>query len=224
MADTKSPFEVTPPAAGSLIKAVLAAIVGAAVLLVVVVLPAEYNIDPTGLGGALGLTSLRGGGSGEGGAGGGTVSFAAGTAMSLEGVEAAGGMNDPVPLPNTAVHQSHTAPFQKRTIEIVMAPNEELEYKAIMQQDQVMLYHWRADRGDLYFDFHADSPEAPEGFWVRYEEGDGVAESQGSLVAPFNGNHGWFWLNYNEFPVTITLDVEGYFDDIVELGRSVIPQ
>ena len=36
--------------------------------------------------------------------------------------------------------------------------------------------------------------------------------------APFSGEHGWYWLNYNEFPVTVTLTVTGYFDDIIDYG------
>jgi hypothetical protein len=28
----------------------------------------------------------------------------------------------------------------------------------------------------------------------------------------------WYWLNYNDFPVVITLTITGYFDDIVDYG------
>ncbi|HWG90576.1 MAG TPA: hypothetical protein VNZ52_06955 [Candidatus Thermoplasmatota archaeon] len=57
-----------PPvsSAPQLVKATLAAALVASVVLVVAVLPAEYGVDPTGLGGALGLTQLGGGGSGGG--------------------------------------------------------------------------------------------------------------------------------------------------------------
>ena len=42
----------------TLVKATLTAALLAAVLLVTVILPAEYNLDPTGLGKSLGLTKL----------------------------------------------------------------------------------------------------------------------------------------------------------------------
>lgn len=45
--------------AKTLIKATLAAATLAVVTLAAVILPAEYNIDPTGIGGALGLTELN---------------------------------------------------------------------------------------------------------------------------------------------------------------------
>jgi len=42
----------------SLLKATVFALAGAALLLIFFILPAEYNIDPTGMGGKLGLTAL----------------------------------------------------------------------------------------------------------------------------------------------------------------------
>ena len=57
-----------------------------------------------------------------------------------------------------------------------------------------------------------------EGFFVRYEEHQEGSGNQGSLVAPFAGEHGWYWLNYNEYPVVVTLTVEGWFDDMIDYG------
>ncbi|MBN8431582.1 hypothetical protein JF535_12030 [Microbulbifer salipaludis] len=45
--------------ARTLIKATLGAAILAAITLTTIILPAEYNIDPTGIGGALGLTELN---------------------------------------------------------------------------------------------------------------------------------------------------------------------
>ena len=44
----------------TLLRASMAAVIIAAITLVTVILPAEYDIDPTGVGGALGLTVLSG--------------------------------------------------------------------------------------------------------------------------------------------------------------------
>ena len=55
-------------------------------------------------------------------------------------------------------------------------------------------------------------------FWVRYEEHQEGSGNDGSLVAPFAGEHGWYWLNYNEFPVVVTLTINGYFDEIIDYG------
>jgi len=40
----------------------------------------------------------------------------------------------------------------------------------------------------------------------------------GSLVAPFGGEHGWYWVNFNEFPVVVSLSVTGYYEDIIDYG------
>ena len=53
---------------------------------------------------------------------------------------------------------------------------------------------------------------------MRYEEADGVTHRSGSLVAPFNGEHGWFWLNVSDTPVKIRLTVTGYQQKLVNYG------
>jgi hypothetical protein len=45
-----------------------------------------------------------------------------------------------------------------------------------------------------------------------------VTGDNGSLVAPFAGEHGWFWLNVSDTPVTITLTVTGYQDKLINYG------
>ena len=59
MNDPISPFEAAPPTARRLYQSIGAALLGAAVLLILFVLPAEYGLDPTGLGSRLGLAALH---------------------------------------------------------------------------------------------------------------------------------------------------------------------
>lgn len=58
MYNTDMPNRAELPSTGKLIRSTLLAAVTAAVLLVTVVLPAEYAIDPTGAGRLLGLTDM----------------------------------------------------------------------------------------------------------------------------------------------------------------------
>jgi hypothetical protein len=92
-----------------------------------------------------------------------------------------------------------------------------------MKQGDALVYHWKLEKGIVYTDFHADPGENaagyPEMYYIRYAESE-VGENSGSLVAPFSGNHGWYWLNIEEEPITITLEVHGYYDHIEELMRS----
>jgi hypothetical protein len=46
------------PSSASLLKATFVAVIAALIVLIVAVLPAEYGVDPTGLGSKLGLTGL----------------------------------------------------------------------------------------------------------------------------------------------------------------------
>ena len=39
-------------------------------------------------------------------------------------------------------------------------------------------------------------------------------------MAPFEGEHGWFYLNISEQPVTIQLSVNGYYEKLIDYGIS----
>jgi hypothetical protein len=200
------------PSGKRIARSILLALVVAAVLLVVAVLPAEYGIDPTGAGKALGLTELNAPP---------TRTFEVKDVLAgNEGVKEVEvpAFNEPVPLPNPNVHQSEDRPIQTRTITITLPPDGETEIKTVLRENKVVAYHWETDRGSIYCDLHGHDPDVGGDFFVRYREDQEASNVTGSLVAPFAGEHGWFWLNYNEFPVVITLTVTGFFDDTIDYG------
>jgi hypothetical protein len=210
MSDPVSPFETNPPTRRRLLVSILAALAAAAVLLLTVVLPAEYGIDPTGAGRMLGLTALHEPG------------------RMLQIKDVVGGNEayrevkipdpgQPTPLPNPAVSQIKTVDAQLRTLIVKLEPGQETEVKAVLGAAQVILYSWQAEGGDVYVDFHGHEPGAGREF-VRYEEQQSTRSGRGSLVAPFSGEHGWYWLNVAEVPVTITLQLSGYYRDVVDYG------
>jgi len=185
----------------------------AAVVLVVAVLPAEYGIDPTGVGEALGLTELKAPASRTI-----EVKDVIGGNERVREVEIPG-FNEPVPLPNPAVHQSEDRPIQTRTVTLTLKAGQETEIKTVLRTSKVIVYTWHSEGGPAYCDLHGHDPAAGNEFFVRYrEDQDGATDVTGSLVAPFDGEHGWYWLNINEVPITITLTVTGFFDDIVDYG------
>jgi hypothetical protein len=173
-------------------------------------LPAEYAIDPTGVGKALGLTEMSA------------------PTRTLQVKDVIGGNEtyrevkvpdprDPVPLPNPAVAQIKTAAATKEVKTLTLQPGQQTEVKAVLDAAQVIVYSWKAQGGQVYTDFHGHEPGAGEAF-VRYEEQQSGAEGYGSLVAPFAGEHGWFWLNISEQPVTITLELTGYIREMKDYG------
>jgi hypothetical protein len=205
------PPDSRTPSGKRIAVSVVVAIAAAAVILVAAVLPAEYGIDPTGIGRALGLTAMRQ------------------PVRTFEVKDVIGGnenvrevevpsFNDPGPLPNPAVHQVEERPVQTRTMEITLPPEGETEIKAMLAESKVILYTWAVDRGAIYSDMHGHDPAAGSEFFVRYREDQEGSGATGSLVAPFGGEHGWYWLNYNDFPVKVTLTITGFFDEIIDYG------
>jgi hypothetical protein len=191
----------------------------AAVLLFTVVLPAERGWDPTGIGGKLGLTAMNG----PKATGGKTPTLdevIADVTGGNENLPATGGgaFNDPIPLPNPAIHQAEAQPARIARFDVTLPVDGKTEIKAVMKKAKVFLYEWSVDGGKVYVDFHGHDPSKGDAFWVRYEEGDGVTGGKGSLVAPFDGEHGWYWLNISDQPVTIHLTVTGFQDRMMDYG------
>lgn len=214
MSNPVSPYQANPPSGGRLLISVTIAVVIAAWVLLLAVLPAEYGIDPTGIGSRLGLTQMSG---------------KAGKAIVLtnnlagnENIDKAkiADAGKPLPLPNPAVHQAHAEAPKSETVTITLPAYGETEVKTALQVNQMVLYSWHTDKGKVYVDYHGHSPDwEDKQAFVRYQEAkDGIAGASGSLVAPFAGEHGWYWVNLEDHPVVITLNVSGYYDKVVNYG------
>lgn len=199
-------------------KWLLAAAAIAVVLLFTVVLPAEYGYDPTRIGRALGLTAIQGNAqAGEEGLD--TVIDDLLSANDNLDPAAAIDPMTPLPLPNPAISQIEPAPPKTETMRVQLDFDGRTEVKVVMQKAKVIVYSWKVLDGEVYVDFHGHDPARGKNFWVRYEEAgqeDGVTARNGSLVAPFDGEHGWYWLNTSQEPITIELTVTGYFDRLVD--------
>jgi len=167
-----------------------AAILVAGVLLVTIVMPAEYAVDPLGTGARLGLLAL-----GETGK---QVEALDASATSEAGAQGA-----------IVVSQPH--PFVRDTEDFVIEPGQGMEYKYRLQKGQALLYTWKAT-APVNFEFHAEPDGAPRGYAQTYEKRDATLESSGTLTAPFPGIHGWYWENKTAKPVTVTLQTAGFYN------------
>lgn len=207
---TTSPFEAQPPAPRRLVRSFVLALIAALLILVLFVLPAEYNIDPTGIGAALGLTAMSK------------------STRTIEIKDVIGGneryrqvevpdTRDPTPLPNPEVFQNKPVPPSAQSKTVRLQPNEFTEVKALLPAGQMVLFSWQAS-GEVYTDFHGHERDANTDAWVRYEEQQSGRQGNGSLVAPFSGEHGWYWLNISEQPVDIVLNISGYYTELVDHG------
>lgn len=205
-------------------KALAIAAVVAVILLFTVVLPAEYGYDPTRIGRALGLTSLSEAQQTRDPTIDELIADVIGGNDDIAVPADGGSFNDPIPLPNPAVSQVEGTAPKTETLTVRLDFDGRTEVKAKMKQAKAIVYSWKVEGGEVYVDFHGHDPAKGKNFWVRYDEADGITERSGSLVAPFDGEHGWYWLNASQEPITIHLTVTGYFDELVTYGLSPPPE
>ena len=209
-------------AGGTLLRTTLITAIAAIAATVLFILPAEYGIDPTGIGARLGLLDL------------GDIDLDESPAADSENLtRTVQGTYPGIPVEfdryepevlGAPFSMTHDNPLRSESLTINLELGEEVEYKAVMRQGDALVYSWKVDNGDVYTDFHADPGEDaegyPEGYFVRYRESE-TGDSTGSLVAPFDGNHGWYWLNIQENAIVITLEVHGYYESIGEIYRGM---
>ena len=198
------------PTTGQLLRSTGIAAAVAAGLLVTVVLPSEYGVDPTRVGSVFGLTEM----------GRIKVSLAA-EAKADEAMDAAAAAApieaSPAPVVVAAVAQSAASPAPdpasgQRTDETVLtlAPDQGAEIKLVMTEGSKARFTWTSSGGSLNFDTHADRPGVS---YHGYGKGSSQTET-GELTAAFTGSHGWFWRNRTGAPVTVTLKTEGAYTEV----------
>lgn len=121
-----------------------------------------------------------------------------------------------VPEPAPAATEVGTAPVEpaaptwRDEVSYRLAPTEGIEVKLVMQEGAVAEYEWTANGAVLNYDTHGDGG----GQNISYEQGRGVPDQAGELTAAFTGNHGWFWRNRTDAPVTVTLRARGDYTEM----------
>ncbi|MDT7532220.1 transmembrane anchor protein [Sphingobium sp. SA2] len=201
------------PTNRQLIRATLVAAISASALLVAVILPSEYGVDPTGAGRALGLTQM---GEikvqlAEKTAQNAAADAVAAQAPALAKVEqAAGGSVQPVAAP-PKVPLASEADGRTDTTRLTLAPGEGAEVKFKASKGARVVFNWSVEGGHVNYDTHADAPGIS---YHGYGKGRASTGEQGDLVAAFDGSHGWFWRNRSGAPVTIMLRTEGAYSEI----------
>ena len=78
--------------------------------------------------------------------------------------------NEPVPLPNPAVHQSEDRPIQTRTMTLTLEAGQETEIKTVLRDEQGHRVSLEDRRRPVYCDLHGHDPAAGSEFFVRYRE------------------------------------------------------
>lgn len=198
MADNTTPAEgrvANPPPKGRLLLYVGGAAVVGALIVVGAILPAEFNKDPLGIGRATGLARLW-----------------APAQVEVSATEGA-----------QPLARFYGAPFRSDEVIIKLdTPDNpeglsELEYKVAMKKGQTYVYSWQVEGIDIpeefYSDFHGHTlPKAGEKMTVAtYRQATG-STSNGTVVAPFDGIHGFYLQNQSEKPVQVRLHIAGFYE------------
>ena len=199
MYNVNKPTPEDLPSTAQLLRSTIIALAGAVLILLVVVLPAEYGIDPTGAGRALGLTEM-------GEIKGGLAKEAEQDRKSHNGNGDQSGAFEKIF--GLFISTAHAAEVWRDKVTFTLAPGKAMEVKLVMPEGATAHYQWSADGGRMNFDLHA---HGGGGKSVTYKKARGKKEGEGSFTTPFPGEHGWFWRNRDRSDVTVTLRIRGEY-------------
>ncbi len=183
------------PGKAELVRATLISLVVAILLLVTFVLPAEYGVDPLGVGDALGLDKLN--------------AASSAVAAELVPVDIESGLDLP------ALARASTT-ISNDTVTVVVPAYEGIELKADMLAGQALVFDWKTDGSALYTDMHGEPPNPGKDEFTSYWKEQEQVAGQGMLLARFDGTHGWYWQNMTEEDITVTVAVSGFYQGIHE--------
>ena len=218
MYNSDIPTRAELPSSAQLLKSTIIALVAAAAILVTIVLPAEYAIDPTGVGRLLKLTEM------------GAIktqlaaeaeadrikdqgqqpatdkrSGSFGAILARLFVSPAAASDRPIILAQAPANRAD------ETI-ITLKPTEGTEYKMELPKGAQVQFAWSVEGGVINYDLHG-TPKAG-GKEQSYKAARGVSADKGVLTAGFDGTHGWFFRNRGSAPVTIKLNTTGAYKEI----------
>ncbi|MGN6096580.1 MAG: transmembrane anchor protein [Bosea sp. (in: a-proteobacteria)] len=222
MYNTDIPTRAELPTSAQLLRSTAIAFVAAAGILVTIVLPSEYAIDPTGVGRMLKLTEM-----GE------IKTQLAEEAERDRQKNSTGSVEQsvrPVPDQRSSLFGSTLADLfvspaqasgrvvlaqaagRKDETIITLKPGEGVEYKLTMKAGAKVSFLWAADGGVVNYDMHGTPTGG--GKEKSYKQGRGVVSDEGVLTAEGEGGHGWFWRNRGSKDVTIRLKTDGAYAEI----------
>jgi len=227
MYNTDIPNREALPSTAKLIRSTIIAAIVALVLLVTVVMPAEYALDPTGAGQLLGLTEM-----GEikeqlaeeaaADAAAEMVAVQSSADQKTQEVSApvvAEAIDEPAPSPEIetasaepepATEQEVAKPQWQDEVRVVLTPGQGTEFKLTMEEGAVARFSWVSEGGPINYDTHGNG----SGQSISYEKGRGVPEDEGELEAAFTGDHGWFFRNRNDNEITLVLRTGGDYGQL----------
>jgi len=178
-------------------------LIAGTLIVVGAIMPAEYNVDPLGLGKLSGIARLW--------------------APDEKKIDTNTGSG---PLA-----RQYDVPLRSDIIEIPLtdfmggAKGSELEYKVHMKEGATLIYDWQvigAEKpNDFHYDFHGHTTPGVKGEQMTvatYKQAYGLSQ-QGALTAPFDGIQGWQFSNSGDKPVVVRVKLTGFYE-LVPAGEE----
>jgi hypothetical protein len=208
MFNTPLPTVNELPSTRKLVRSTVIALLTAVGLLVTVVMPSEYAVDPTGVGRALGLTQM------------GELKIILAQEALADAAPPQAVAPAPAPAPQVAQVQPTAKPaaqpvatsdptLKTDQMTVTLKPGEGTEIKLEMLKNKTVSYEWTAAGGPVNYDTHGEPYNGEKGYFHSYTKGKQVKSDKGEFTAIFDGTHGWFWRNRSNNDVTISLKTTG---------------
>ncbi|QXH59342.1 transmembrane anchor protein [Pseudomonas azerbaijanorientalis] len=204
MFNTPLPTVNELPSTRKLVRSTVIALLTAVGLLVTVVMPSEYAVDPTGVGRALGLTQM------------GELKVILAQEALADAAPPQPTAPAPAPAPQLAQVQPVAQPvavpapaLKTNQMTVTLKPGEGTEIKLEVLKNKTVSYEWTAVGGPVNYDTHGEPYNGEKGYFHSYNKGKQVKSDKGEFTAIFDGTHGWFWRNRSKNDVTISLKTTG---------------
>ena len=184
MFNTPLPTVNELPSTRKLVRSTVIALLTAIGLLMTVVMPSEYAVDPTGVGRALGLTQM-----GEL-----KIILAQEALADTAPPQALAPSSAPAPAPQIAqiqpaaipVAQSASAPtpaMKTNQMTVTLKPGEGTEIKLEVLKNKTVSYEWTAAGGLVNYDTHGEPYNGEKGYFHSYNKGKQVKSNKGEFTA-----------------------------------------
>jgi hypothetical protein len=193
-----------------LLKSLIIALIIGAVVLVTAVLPAEYGLDPLGTGELFGFSKLYQGEKQ-------TETNENSSNLNFEKIKMEKlGSSLSTPKPSEANNPAPEVQYPEREdiITVLVPAKKGIEYKFKSLKYGSIKYEWATDTGIVYIDFHGEVKQENPPKNVFYESYTLAYSNNmaGTLTAPFEGKHGWYFRNETNEDIVVTIRLNGQYE------------
>ncbi len=196
-----------------IVKSVIVALLIGVIVLVTAVLPAEYNIDPLGIGRLLGFSKLYVPDDGSQPIKNNSQDILLNfKKLKLEKLGSPASVPKPIEANNPAPMDQYIVRYD--TIVVSIPAEKGIEYKFKALKYGSVKYEWATTNSKIvYIDFHGEVKQENPPKNVFYESYTLAYANNmaGTFTAPFEGKHGWYFRNDTKEEIVVKIRLKGEY-------------